>query len=160
MDSENNGICNDMGKRVFIVTQPINNLSFGKRQWALDRTGFKRLSDGKTMNISDILKGKRNDWEEQYNGLYAVYTDLLDGSMRDILQTGENRWQAEAYFSKIKKDFIVTSASIKIKDRISAYFRISFLSFLICRLLKKNLNNEYTCEEIISTLKKNEFCRY
>lgn len=196
MDFENNKICNYVGKRVFIVTQLIKNLPVEKRKWALDRTSFKRLSDGKTMdiiNLSDedkdslfykeevdmaqkrkqrliityspkyaayqknILKEERNVQEEQYDGLYAVYTDLLDGNMKDILQAGENRWQIEAYFSKIKKDFLVTSANIRIKDRISAYFLISFLSFLICQLLKKNLNNEYTCEEIINTLKEMNF---
>lgn len=196
LDSENNRICDYIGKRAFIVTQSIKKMSVEERSWALNRTGFKRLADGKTMditNLSDedknslfykeepditkkrnqrliityspkyaayqknILKEKRNVREEQYDGLYAVYTDLLDGNLRDILQACENRWQIGEYFHRIEEDFLVRYSKVRIEDRIFAHFLINFLSFLICRVLKKNLNNEYTCEEIINTLKEMNF---
>lgn len=196
LDSENNKICDYIGKRAFIVTQSIKKMSVEERSWALNRTGFKRLADGKTMditNLSDedknslfykeepditkkrnqrliityspkyaayqknILKEKRNVQEEQYDGLYAVYTDLLDGNLRDILQACENRWQIGEYFHRIEEDFLVRYSKVRIEDRIFAHFLINFLSFLICRVLKKNLNNEYTCEEIINTLKEMNF---
>lgn len=43
--SEDNRAFNHMGQRAFIVTQSIKKLPAEDRAWALDRHGFKRLSD-------------------------------------------------------------------------------------------------------------------
>ena len=43
--SEDNRAFNHMGQRAFIVTQSIKNLTAEDRAWALDKTGFKRLSE-------------------------------------------------------------------------------------------------------------------
>lgn len=45
---------NHAGERAFIVTQSIKKLAKEDKQWALDRTGFRRVSDGKLVNLEDI----------------------------------------------------------------------------------------------------------
>lgn len=50
--SEENRFFNHLGQRSFIVTQSIKKLPAEERQWALDRTGFKRLSDDTPVDIS------------------------------------------------------------------------------------------------------------
>lgn len=55
-----------MGERAFIVTQSIKKLRAEDRGWALDKKGFKRLSDDKPADISNL--------PEDDSGLY--YKDM------------------------------------------------------------------------------------
>lgn len=43
-----------MGERAFIVTQSIKKLNKDDKAWALDRTGFKRVSDDSPVNLSEL----------------------------------------------------------------------------------------------------------
>ncbi len=45
---------NHAGERAFIVTQSIKKLNRDDRAWALDKTGFKRVSDDSPVNLSEI----------------------------------------------------------------------------------------------------------
>ena len=45
---------NHMGKRAFIVTQSIKKLKAEDKEWALNPVGFKRVSDGKNVDISTL----------------------------------------------------------------------------------------------------------
>lgn len=53
---------NNAGGRAFIVTQSVKKLNKDDREWALDRTGFKRVSDDMPVDLSKI--------PEDDNGLY------------------------------------------------------------------------------------------
>lgn len=53
---------NHMGERAFIVTQSIKKLPAEDRKWALSREGFKRVSDDKPVNLSEL--------SEEDTGLY------------------------------------------------------------------------------------------
>lgn len=61
--SENNRLFNHTGKRGFIVTQSIKKLAAEYREVALNRKGFRRLSDGKLVDLE--LLG-----EEDYKDLF------------------------------------------------------------------------------------------
>ena len=61
--SEDNRAFNHMGQRSFIVTQSIKKLPAEDRTWALDRNGFKRLSDDVSM---DITKLSEDDKDQLY----------------------------------------------------------------------------------------------
>lgn len=45
---------NHAGERAFIVTQSIKKLSKEDKAWALDKNGFKRVSDDSPVNLSEI----------------------------------------------------------------------------------------------------------
>lgn len=45
---------NHMGKRAFIVTQSIKKLKAEDKEWALNPVGFKRVSDGKNVDITTL----------------------------------------------------------------------------------------------------------
>lgn len=53
---------NHAGERAFIVTQSIKKLNKDDKKWALDKTGFKRVSDDTPVVLSEI--------PEDDNGLY------------------------------------------------------------------------------------------
>jgi hypothetical protein len=228
-----------MGERAYIVTQSIKKLPAEDRKWALDKTGFKRVSDDKPVDITQlseddtglyykdepyttkklhqrliityspkyalyqksirdkqveraqkmlqsgsVKKERRNpndparfigsiavtedgetagiqryldedkiNLETQYDGLYAVCTDLLDDDVCDILKVSEGRWQIEECFRIMKTDFSARPVYLHNESRIKAHFLICFLSLLVYRLLERKLENKYTCETLLNTLK-------
>ena len=242
--SEDNRYLNHFGKRAFIVTQSIKKLPAEDRKWALDRKGFKRLSDDTPVDIMQLgeddkqglyykdepyttkklhqrliityspkyaayqkavraeqiaraekmvasgsLKKQRrnpNDparfvnkiaatkdgekaaihyyldqekiaEEEQYDGLYAVCTDLLDDDVADILKVSEGRWQIEDCFRTMKTEFDARPVYVSREDRIKAHFLICFLALLHFRLLKREFKNPCTTEQLLNTLKDIKF---
>ena len=58
LGSEGNREFNHMGERSFIVTQSIKKLPAEDREWALNGDGFKRLSDDKPVELSQIGEEK------------------------------------------------------------------------------------------------------
>lgn len=243
LGSENIRNFNHMGERAYIVTQSIKKLPSEDKSWALDKTGFKRVSDNKAVDISKlpdddqglyykeepyttktlhqrlivtyspkyakyqktirekqvdrarkmitsggIKKARKNpndparfigkmavtkegekakilnyldeakiENEEQFDGLYAVCTDLLEDEVDEILKVSEGRWQIEECFRIMKTDFDARPVYLQNEVRIKAHFLICFLALLHYRYLEKKLNYKYTCETILSTLKEMNF---
>lgn len=243
LGSENIRTYNHMGERAFIVTQSIKKLPAEDKVWALDKTGFRRVSDDKLVDITKLpdddtglyykdepytpkklhqrliityspkyaryqktirdaqvdrakkmiasgntKKQRKNPNdparfigtvaatengevakihsfldenkianEEQYDGLYAVCTDLLDDDVNDILKISEGRWQIEECFRIMKTDFSARPVYLQNENRIKAHFLICFLALLIYRILEKKLDYKYTCEDILDTLKEMNF---
>ena len=58
LGSEGNREFNHMGERAFIVTQSIKKLPAEDREWALNGGGFKRLSDDRPVDLSEIGEEK------------------------------------------------------------------------------------------------------
>lgn len=58
--SEDNRVLNHMGQRAFVVTQSIKKLPAEDRTWALDSSGFKRLSDNKPVDISKLSEDEND----------------------------------------------------------------------------------------------------
>lgn len=241
--SEDIRVYNHMGERAYIVTQSIKKLSAQDKSWALDKKGFKRVSDDKPVDITklseddtnlyykdepyttkkldqrlivtyspkyaryqkkirdtqveraqkmmdagSVKKTRKNpndparfigtvavtkdgevadihryldeekiELEAQYDGLYAVCTDLLDDDVKNILKVSEGRWQVEECFRIMKTDFSARPVYLQDENRIKAHFLICFLALLSYRLLEKKLGGSYTCETILNTLKAMNF---
>lgn len=113
--------------------------------------------DGEVADIHYYLDETKVAEEAGYDGLYAVCTDLIDDDVKDILKVSEGRWQIEECFRIMKTDFAARPVYIRRDDRIEAHFLICFLSLLVYRLLEKQLENKYTCEEILDKLKSIKF---
>lgn len=245
LGSESIRTYNHMGERAFIVTQSIKKLPAEDKAWALDKTGFRRVSDGKLADITNLpdddtglyykdepytpkklhqrliityspkyaryqktvrdaqveraekmitsgntKKQRKNPNdparfigtiaatedgeaakihtfldenkianEEQFDGLYAVCTDLLDDDVNDILKVSEGRWQIEECFRIMKTDFSARPVYLQNENRIKAHFLICFLALLTYRILEKKLDYKYTCEELLDTLKGMNFAK-
>lgn len=245
LGSESNRELNHMGERAFIVTQSIKKLKKEEKEWALNKKGFRRLSDDSPVDISSLSEDDTNSLfykdepyttkkihqrliityspkyatyqkairekqieraknmieskkvkkqrknpndparfidktsvtpdgeiaektiyelsydkiqeEAQYDGLYAVCTDLLDDDVSDILRVSEGRWQIEACFRTLKTDFSARPVFVRDQERIQAHFLTCFLSLLIYKLLDKKLDKKYTCMEILEKLKSMNF---
>lgn len=241
--SESIRVFNHMQQRAFIVTQSIKKLPAEDKVWALDPSGFRRLSDHKLFDLNEIpeddtnlyykevpfttkrlhqrlivtyspkyalyqkkirekqvdraltmlsngdtQKHRRNpndparfigsaavtgdgeiveiqkfldtekiESEAQYDGIYAVCTDLLDDDVQDILRISEGRWQIEECFRILKTDFSARPVYLQDENRIKAHFLICFLALLSYRIVEKKLDYQYSCEEILHTLRSLNF---
>ena len=113
--------------------------------------------DGEAADIKQYLDENKIAEEAQYDGLYAVCTDLLDDDVSDILKVSEDRWQIEECFRIMKTDFSTRPVYLQDENRIKAHFLICFLSLTLYRYLEKKMNLQYTCEELLDTLKAMNF---
>ena len=91
--------------------------------------------------------------EEEFDGFYAVCTTLED-DISEIIKINKRRWEIEESFRILKTDFKARPVYLKRDDRIKAHFTTCFLSLLIYRILEHKLNEEYTSEKIITTLRE------
>ena len=241
--SENIRTYNHMGERAFIVTQSIKKLPAEDKTWALNKSGFKRVADdmsaditalpdddtclyykeepyttkklhqrliityspkyaryqktirekqveraekmiasgntkkqrknpndpgrfigtiavtedGEAAKVHAFLDENKIAGEAMYDGLYAVCTDLLDDDVNGILKVSEGRWQIEECFRIMKTDFSARPVYLQDENRIKAHFLICFLALLSYRVLEKKLDYQYTCEEILDTLRGMNF---
>ena len=113
--------------------------------------------EGEAADIQHYLDENKISEEAQYDGLYAVCTDLWDDVVGDILKVSEGRWQIEECFRIMKTDFSARPVYLQDENRINAHFLICFLALTIYRFLEKKLNYKYTCEELLDTLKAMNF---
>ncbi len=60
LGSEANRVFNHMGQRSFIVTQSIKKLPKEDREWALNPSGFRRISDDKEVDLSKLSENDKS----------------------------------------------------------------------------------------------------
>ena len=91
--------------------------------------------------------------EEKYDGFYAVCTNLDDMNVAEVIHINKKRWEIEECFRIMKTEFKARPVYLQREDRIKAHFLTCFISLFIYRLLEKKLSEQYTCEDIVHTLR-------
>ena len=91
--------------------------------------------------------------EAMYDGFYAVVTNLEDDPS-EIIKINKRRWEIEENFRIMKSDFEARPVYVQRDDRIKAHFLTCYISLLVYRLLEKNLGEEFTCNQILETLRE------
>ena len=119
----------------------VNNLKFVK-------------STGEIADISKLqLNQERILEEEKYDGYYSIVTSeekLSDIEIRNIYRG----------LSKIEETFKVSKSGLEFRpvwvsrnDHIQAHFLTCFISLVIIRLIEKQLNNKYSFNQIIESIR-------
>lgn len=91
--------------------------------------------------------------EEMYDGFYAVCSNLADADVSEVIRINKKRWEIEECFRTMKTEFKARPVYLQKEDRIKAHFLTCFIALVIYRLLEKKLDEKYTCEEIVQTLR-------
>lgn len=114
----------------------------------------KKATDkkGKDVKISYFLNEEAVAGEKKFDGFYAVETNL-DDDVHEILAINHGRWEIEESFRIMKDDFRSRPAYLSRNDRIKAHFMTCFIALLVYRVLEKKTGDQFTCEEIVSTLR-------
>lgn len=111
-------------------------------------TSEGEIADKQILSIDKELIAK----EEIFDGFYAVCTNL-DDDADEIIKANKRRWEIEESFRIMKNEFKARPVYLSRDDRIEAHFTTCFIALMIFRLLEKKLDEKYTCNEIIKTLK-------
>lgn len=100
-----------------------------------------------------INEGKVEE-DMKYDGLYAVATDLEDNDISLIIEANKQRWEIEESFEIMKSELRTRPVYVKTEDAINGHLLICFMALLVYRILEKEfLKENYTCREIIDTLR-------
>ena len=121
----------------------------------IEQTNCTEEGEVASINSYSINK-QRIAEEEQYDGFYAVCTNLEDDA-RDIVKINHRRWEIEESFRIMKSEFKARPVYLKRDDRIKAHFLICFLSLIIFRILEKKTNNMYSPHKLTTTLAEMNF---
>lgn len=97
--------------------------------------------------------------EARYDGFYALATSLADDDVESILAVNARRWEIEECFRIMKTEFKARPVYLSREDRIRAHFLTCFIALLVYRIAEKKLKGEYTCEQIVDTLRGMDFER-
>ena len=102
------------------------------------------------------FKNELEKYETQFDGLYALCVpENMEATVEDILKISKGRWEIEESFRIMKSEFKARPVYLHKDERIKAHFIICYLSLLIYRILEKEkLQDKYTTQEIITTLKE------
>jgi len=94
--------------------------------------------------------------EEQYDGFYAVATNLEDNA-ESIIKINKGRWEIEENFRFMKDEFDTRPIYLSRDDHIKAHFTTCFLALTIFRYLEKIIENKYTGQQILKELRNFKF---
>lgn len=114
-----------------------------------------KTKSGETAVVEYILDQDKIAEEEQYDGYYAVATNLQD-SAKDILAVSNQRYQIEECFRIMKTNFNGRPVNHRLRERIRAHFLICYTALLVYRLLEARLDDQgthVTANDLITTLK-------
>lgn len=116
--------------------------------------------NGKIANIfASYIDERQISVEEQYDGFYAVCTNL-DDDPEAIVKVNKRRWKIEECFRIIKSDFEARPVYVKRQERILALFITCFIALIIYKYLEKKLDDKYTINQVIPTLQEMDFVKH
>lgn len=92
--------------------------------------------------------------ESQYDGFYALSTNLMDEEPSEIAAANHQRWQIEKCFRTMKSEFKSRPVYVRLEDHIKAHFLTCFISLVLYKYLEKKLKHSYPCEKLIPTLRE------
>lgn len=113
--------------------------------------------DGECAEGSKLFfKDSLEKYEAQFDGFYALCVpEKMEGDVEQILNVSKGRWEIEESFRIMKSEFKARPVYLHLEYRIKAHFIICYLALLVYRILEKEkLQDKYTTEDIIATLKE------
>lgn len=120
----------------------VANLEFDKGTGEILKTGKKRF-----LNEDKIKE------EEQFDGYYAIVTSELDESDDRIIEIYRGLWRIEESFKITKSIIGARPIYLHRPDHINAHFLVCFIALVLARLVEIRLNNKYSINKIIDTLR-------
>lgn len=109
--------------------------------------------DGKVCDRQSAhLDEERAEGEAEYDGLYAVCTNL-EWNVEDIVRVNKQRWQIERAFRILKTDFSARPVYVSLEESIEGHFTVCFFALLVLKLIEKKIGGDTSSEKLIETLR-------
>lgn len=100
LGSENNRLLNHTGNRAYIVTQSIKKLGAEYREAALNRKGFRRLSDNRLVDLDQL---DENDYDELFYKEEPYSTKKLENRLLITYSPKYAAYQKEIRTKQVKR---------------------------------------------------------
>lgn len=120
----------------------INNVNFNKE------TG--EIAEGCVLSLNEEKVAE----EAKYDGYYSIVTSETGMDDQEIRNVYRGLSRIEDTFKVTKSNLESRPVYVWSKEHIEAHFLTCFVSLVIIRLLEKRLNNKYSVDRIIESLKK------
>jgi len=114
-----------------------------------DKDTGEILDTGKKL----FLDEEKIKQDEQLDGYYAIVTSELDETDERIIEIYRGLWRIEESFKITKSNLDARPVYLTRKDHINAHFLICFIALVIARIVEIRLNNKYTIEKILNSLR-------
>lgn len=99
------------------------------------------------------LNQKQINYEEKYDGFYAIATDLSD-PVQGLVALNSQRWEIELAFRTMKHELQARPVYLQKETRIKAHFLICFLAYVLLKIIQKKLGPDVKNTELINTLRE------
>ncbi|HHY70637.1 MAG TPA: IS1634 family transposase, partial [Thermoanaerobacterales bacterium] len=120
----------------------VANIEFDKKTGEILNTGKKLFLDEEKIKQDELL-----------DGYYAIVTSELDESDDRIIELYRGLWKIEESFKITKSNLDARPVYLTRKDHINAHFFICFIALVIARIVEIRLNNKYSIEKILNSLR-------
>ena len=120
----------------------VANIEFDKSTGDILDTGKRLFLDKEKIKQDELL-----------DGYYALVTSELDESDDRIIQIYRGLWKIEESFKITKSHLGARPVYLTRKDHINAHFFICFIALIMARIVEMRLNNKYSVEKILNTLR-------
>ena len=100
-----------------------------------------------------LLNEEKIKEEEKFDGYYSIVTSEENLSDIEIRNIYRGLAQIEDTFKVTKSDLESRPVWVSLTDHIVSHFLTCFISLVIVRLIEKSLNNKYSTNKVIETLR-------
>ena len=139
-----NDLINNPGKYTLATSygaaKYINNIDYDKKT-------------GEIIGKDLSLKIDKIKEEERFDGYYSIVTSELKMSDVELRDIYKGLWKIEQSFKITKSNLESRPVYVWTKQHIEAHFLTCFVSLVILRLLEQKINNKYSIEKVINSLK-------
>ena len=117
--------------------------------------------NGQIVSTKLFLDQEKIDYEEKYDGYYALITSLVDENPLKIISINKQRREIEDCFRTLKSYLKARPVYLSKEERINGHFLLNFVALTVLKLIQKKLREtksreETTIPKIINALRELE----
>ena len=117
--------------------------------------------NGQIVSTKLFLDQEKIDYEEKYDGYYALITSLVDENPLKIISINKQRREIEDCFRTLKSYLKARPVYLSKEERINGHFLLNFVALTVLKLIQKKLKEtksreETTIPKIINALRELE----
>ena len=114
------------------------------------RNYIKALGDTKV--AYEIHEGAIQE-EAQYDGFYALCSDLEQDDIPTIIEVAKRRWEIEECFRILKTEFRSRPCYVRKAESLKGHFLICFCALLVLRLLEKATAHTFNHTRLLNVIR-------
>ena len=117
--------------------------------------------NGQIVSTKLFLDQEKINYEEKYDGYYALITSLVDENPLKIISINKQRREIEDCFRTLKSYLKARPVYLSKEERINGHFLLNFVALTVLKLIQKKLREtksreETTIPKIINALRELE----